>query len=67
MTSDMLTAFDKFKGTVDDAYAAARDRLAAGDYEGCHTLLARISMTHVRTSTSFKNLAIKRGYMKEIE
>jgi hypothetical protein len=60
----MLEAFDRFKGQIDAAYARARQMLDAGDYEGCHTVLAHIAQSHAKTSTSMRNVAIRRGKMK---
>lgn len=63
-TDDMLPAFDKFVTQINDAYEAARERLERGDMEGCQSILARISITHARTSMSMRSVLIRRGLMK---
>ena len=63
-TDDMLPAFDKFVAQINEAYECARERLELGDMEGCQTILARISMTHAKTSLSMRSVLIRRGLIK---
>jgi hypothetical protein len=69
MTSDqrMLEAFDRFKAQIDEAYDAAREALAAGQFERAQMILAQLAQTHARTSMSLRNYLIKRGRLKAEE
>ena len=69
MTSNdaMLSAFDKFKAQIDDAYAEARDALEAGQFEQAQAILAQLAQTHARTSLSLRNYLIKRGKLRADE
>jgi hypothetical protein len=60
----ILEAFDKFKATMDESYHLVRDSLEDGRYEDAQRILARIGVTHAKTSMSMRNYLIKQGLIK---
>lgn len=59
----MVEAFDRFKGQIDEAYAAARHFLEQGDYPGAQAVLARIAQVHAKTSLSLRTYCMKHGLL----
>lgn len=63
-TDDILTAFDRFKQQIDDAYTLVRQQLEQGQFDNAQKTLAKITQTHARTSLSLRNVLIKRGLIQ---
>ena len=61
----MLRAFDAFAGRIADRYADARKALEDGDYVKAQEILAKLGISHARTSMSLRGVLIREGLLTE--
>lgn len=61
----MLQRYDQFVVRMFQEYSAARAALDEGNYVAAHAILARIGLSHAKTSMSLRNVLVKDGLLKE--
>lgn len=61
----MMRAFDAFIARIQGQYAEAREKLDEGDYVEAQRILARLAVSHARTSMSLRGLLIRQGLLTE--
>ena len=61
----MLVAFDAFTARIAERYAEARQAMVEGDYVKAQVILARLGMSHAKTSMSLRGVLIREGLLME--
>jgi len=61
----MLVAFDAFSARIMARYAEARQALAEGDYVKAQEILAKLGISHARTSMSLRGVLVREGLLEE--
>lgn len=61
----MLKAFDVFAERIAERYAEVRQALVEGDYVKAQVILAKLGISHARTSMSLRGLLIREGLLTE--
>jgi hypothetical protein len=63
MNEDILAAFDRMTDQVTNAYAMAREALAANELVRAQAILAQIGRSHAKSSVSLRNVLVRRGLL----
>ena len=58
MNEDILAAFDRMTGNINEAYARAREALAEDDLPRAQSILAAIGRSHAKASVLGVQLAL---------
>lgn len=61
----MLARYDQFVARMTAQYAEAREALERGEYTQAHDILARMGISHARTSMSLRNVLIRSGRIQD--
>lgn len=63
MNEDILAAFDRMTGNINEAYARAREALAEDDLPRAQSILAAIGRSHAKASVSLRGVLVRRGLL----
>jgi hypothetical protein len=61
----MIRDYDRFVAGMTEAYARVRDCLEREDYVGAQSILARMGVSHAKTSMSLRNVLVRDGLMED--